>query len=358
MEPPAKRQRIYNPVAASLDGDFDRHVQYEEPLQMEDELSEEDDMPFDPDEELQLKREQCLFKVKSKFEAIFEKYGRDFEGIGDEIAWDFSEVVVANGHVAHMRDEKDPGDSSNLEEYSSTSSAEEDLEGNSEEEVEDDIEDDGEQEEEEDDEFVNDEANNDKDALANRDMTEDDMILRGFAQVNHFMQNMAPPLSPELAPSVERHNEFMGEPPREPASRLSPLDDALISRYGPELGPHIAEFVKGRNAVDDLDIELAWRAPRITPMKPNNLPKVRPLPPLPDPERSPSPKDAPSIWATRGGRGIRLAFSRDDDRIMLGFVREAQQKGLSVSSGITWKRLEELVSLMKVAPALSTLTML
>ncbi|KAL9607692.1 MAG: hypothetical protein Q9167_007422 [Letrouitia subvulpina] len=46
-------------------------------------------------------------KLKSRFESIFEKYGRDFSGIGDEIDLEKEEVVVDNGHLKEMVDEKD-----------------------------------------------------------------------------------------------------------------------------------------------------------------------------------------------------------------------------------------------------------
>ncbi|KAI4217314.1 MAG: hypothetical protein LQ351_000623 [Letrouitia transgressa] len=49
------------------------------------------------------------FKLKSRFESIFEKYGKDFSGIGDEIDFENEEIVVDNGHIKGMVDEKDVG---------------------------------------------------------------------------------------------------------------------------------------------------------------------------------------------------------------------------------------------------------
>ncbi|KXL41326.1 hypothetical protein M433DRAFT_20542 [Acidomyces richmondensis BFW] len=50
-------------------------------------------------------------RLKSRFEGIFEKYGRDFTGIGDEIDIATGEIVVDNGHLANMQHEADPGES-------------------------------------------------------------------------------------------------------------------------------------------------------------------------------------------------------------------------------------------------------
>lgn len=49
-------------------------------------------------------------RLKSRFEHIFWKYGRDFEGIGDEIDLETGEVHVNNGHLENMRHEVDPGE--------------------------------------------------------------------------------------------------------------------------------------------------------------------------------------------------------------------------------------------------------
>ncbi|KAL9039975.1 MAG: hypothetical protein Q9214_004663, partial [Letrouitia sp. 1 TL-2023] len=48
-------------------------------------------------------------KLKSRFESIFEKYGRDFSGIGDEIDFEKEEIVVDNGHIKGMVNERDIG---------------------------------------------------------------------------------------------------------------------------------------------------------------------------------------------------------------------------------------------------------
>ena len=79
MEPPYKRQRL----AGSSYPEIDLHV----------------------------RRAQNDNRLKSIFESIFEKYGRDFDGIGDEIDLKTGEIVVNNGHIQGMTNERDAGGS-------------------------------------------------------------------------------------------------------------------------------------------------------------------------------------------------------------------------------------------------------
>jgi hypothetical protein len=62
-----------------------------------------------PDKALTRARWRNDLSLKSRFEAIFEKYGHDFTGIGDEIEVATGMVVVNNGHLEAMEDEKDTG---------------------------------------------------------------------------------------------------------------------------------------------------------------------------------------------------------------------------------------------------------
>jgi hypothetical protein len=65
------------------------------------------DLP--PDETLSRARWRNDLSLKSRFEAIFEKYAHDFTGIGDEIEVTTGTVVVNNGHLEAMEDEGDTG---------------------------------------------------------------------------------------------------------------------------------------------------------------------------------------------------------------------------------------------------------
>ena len=84
-----------------------------------------------PDEGLHEGRARGTLKLKSRFESIFDKYGRDFTGVGDEIDLETGRIIVDNGHVASMKHEKDAGLLGDIEEerdaIHETSDAEADL---------------------------------------------------------------------------------------------------------------------------------------------------------------------------------------------------------------------------------------
>ncbi|RAQ71368.1 hypothetical protein AFCA_001620 [Aspergillus flavus] len=67
-----------------------------------------DDEPGDID--LQEARAQNDQRLKSIFEGIFEKYGKDFTDVGDEIDLQTGKIVVNNGHIQGMEDEDDTGE--------------------------------------------------------------------------------------------------------------------------------------------------------------------------------------------------------------------------------------------------------
>lgn len=62
-----------------------------------------------PDADLQKRRARNDNRLKSIFESIFDKYGKDFDGIGDEIDLRTGEIVVNNGHLLGMTNERDAG---------------------------------------------------------------------------------------------------------------------------------------------------------------------------------------------------------------------------------------------------------
>ncbi|KAI4150462.1 MAG: hypothetical protein LQ340_004054 [Diploschistes diacapsis] len=82
MEPPAKRRRITKDLSPPNNNTEALHPSWAD---------------------LQL-------KFKSKLEEIFEKYGKDFTGIGDEIDLRTGEIVVNNGHLIKLRDKVDGED--------------------------------------------------------------------------------------------------------------------------------------------------------------------------------------------------------------------------------------------------------
>ena len=65
------------------------------------------DRPEIKDVELRRRRAQNDRRLKSIFESIFDKYERDFEGVGDEIDLETGEIVVDNGHVSGLGYQRD-----------------------------------------------------------------------------------------------------------------------------------------------------------------------------------------------------------------------------------------------------------
>lgn len=62
------------------------------------------------DIDLQEARARNDLRLKSIFEHIFEKYGKDFTDVGDEIDLQTGEIVVNNGHLQRMSGEDDTGE--------------------------------------------------------------------------------------------------------------------------------------------------------------------------------------------------------------------------------------------------------
>ena len=72
-------------------------------------MSEEKSYEEAPEADLQATRQKLDNRLKSTFEATFEKYGKGFTGVGDEIDLQTGEIIVDNGHVAEMHAETDGG---------------------------------------------------------------------------------------------------------------------------------------------------------------------------------------------------------------------------------------------------------
>ena len=62
-----------------------------------------------PDSDLHEQRARNDLHLKSRFEAIFEKYGKDFSEVGDEIDLETGRIVVDKGHIQRMAHEQDTG---------------------------------------------------------------------------------------------------------------------------------------------------------------------------------------------------------------------------------------------------------
>ncbi|KAI1492796.1 hypothetical protein F5X96DRAFT_677538 [Biscogniauxia mediterranea] len=100
MEPPSKRLKVQQALYESDDE------------ANQDELSmtpSQFDARQDPLYQLDKGRAKAATRLKSTFESIFEKYEKDFTGIGDEIDLRTGEIIIDNGHLQSLEDEKDGG---------------------------------------------------------------------------------------------------------------------------------------------------------------------------------------------------------------------------------------------------------
>ena len=75
---------------------------------------DESELEEDYNPEYERDRKANDLNLKRRFESIFDKYGRDFDGVGDEIDIETGEVVIDNGHLTHMQHEADTGKDSGL----------------------------------------------------------------------------------------------------------------------------------------------------------------------------------------------------------------------------------------------------
>ncbi|OJD13622.1 hypothetical protein AJ78_05944 [Emergomyces pasteurianus Ep9510] len=62
-----------------------------------------------PEIDVNAARQANDLRLKSRFEDIFEKYGRDFSSVGDEIDLATGKIIIDNGHIEKMRNEQDLG---------------------------------------------------------------------------------------------------------------------------------------------------------------------------------------------------------------------------------------------------------
>jgi hypothetical protein len=392
MEPYRKRQRIDSPRRGNFPRSFgNQYAHYygddqdelegygsaEDAEQYEDEENLGNDLR-DTDSDFEEKRAQVDLKLKSAYESIFERYERDFDGIGDEIDMETGEIVVDNGHLSQMLDEKDTGqtrhrrydsteESTELEEDSGDSSG---LEEN----IDDDDQDD---EEGEEDEVT-------EDGLSEDDMMEDDLILRGFTQATRGRLT-EPSLHHSHAPSRPVEDPGGSHIARAyvPGAEL-PSRSAIIAQFGPHLGPRILDVVSHQNTrtwdENDRSVESAWRIPEHlehryahnnrnvepawrVPDIPISIPKSRPLAKAHtnkfNTDRSVSPEAGYSIWAPvpnnkpfkgpnkyikdSSNRRIRNAFTVEDDETLLDCVKKARLRGRKLNQSF-WLGLGAQVS--------------
>ncbi|KAK3706312.1 hypothetical protein LTR37_012827 [Vermiconidia calcicola] len=92
-------------AAETRDGEYDGNGAT--PLGYNPQIPDQAEYDSQLDRDRRLRRK----KLRRRFEHIFAKYGKDFEGVGDEIDIKTGLIVVDNGHLKNMRHEVDAGDS-------------------------------------------------------------------------------------------------------------------------------------------------------------------------------------------------------------------------------------------------------
>jgi Centromere protein Scm3 len=329
MEPSCKRPRLTGPVESKLftandsDGNSDLCDEENNFLYAEKDWIEGGNdigaIP-DPDNELDQIRARLDDKLKSKFEAIFEKYGRDFTGIGDEIDLRTGEIVVDNGHLLKMEDERDAGTPNHSLLEAFTQEPERRLGSN---ETEDDDESDG----------------MDNSYVAPEDMEEDDMIF--FQDSGAAVRNPAtPPPQPSLDSFSQQQADLNPIDPQ--AQHPYPSESQIMAQFGQRLGPHIARYVSQQRVQDDSNIEPAWRTPGLPLATPGKRPILKSILINPDIDRSPSPKGS-SVWAPSMPRGRRRRDGADVAAVFKGETIVRDRKWYSsgfVSTTVTKKTTE------------------
>ena len=272
-----------------LEDDFEGELQEDE-----EEEGDEEEKVSDPDADLQQRRARLDYKLKSTFEAIFEKYGQDFEGVGDEIDLETGDIVVNNGHLLEMQDERDAGDTSRrnlLRDYTQEPDDTDNIPTSSLEET----------------EVLDSEDDEEEEEVLSEDeeVMEDDLILRGFAKANRFVQ-----ASLELGPSriavpPQRDPRPAALTPPTVRGNALPSRIDILAQFGPQLGPQIVDFVSQHHVPNDTHIEPAWRVPELPSFAPTKRPTIKRATLAPEIERSPSPEAFKSVWAPVGTRGPR-----------------------------------------------------
>ncbi|KFY23908.1 hypothetical protein V493_05562 [Pseudogymnoascus sp. VKM F-4281 (FW-2241)] len=309
----------------------------------DDEVSGEEYYEEDgPEADLQATRQKLDNKLKSTFEAIFEKYGKDFSGVGDEIDLRTGEIIVDNGHVAEMHTETDAGevrgrgmlrafteepeqarvpqggvedfdDSDDLHEDTDTDyhvrgrqmlrafTQEPELGGEA-------------GTEEEENEYDGDTS---KLNVIDEDESDDDDILYQNSGVIPA-KSMPPPPRPPLHKPQQRPPSRFHKPKPVPNPRLPsfgaayPSEPDILAQFGQELGPRITEYVSRQTSVDEGNIDPKWRTPALPAATAGKRPILRSIILEPDTERSASP-NANSLWApeTKQRRRRRKVGKKD-----------------------------------------------
>jgi hypothetical protein len=389
MEPPPKRQRISHSASP------EKHIQYDdtsddqyddalnsEDGESEDETDEAEGEALDPDFDLGEKRAQCDQKLKTRFEAIFEKYGKDFSGVGDEIDLYSGRIVVNNGHIAEMQHETDAGTTGKgfLRPFTQ------------------DPEDEEEEYDDDDDELEVEFLGSIDKAIAEEfsihmkqeNMEEDDRLLN---EVETSASN-GPEDTSIPARNLELDQLGVWGSPSKPTNL--PSESEILAQFGPDLGVGIIKYISQQRDLGSSTVEDAWRTPGLPVATSGKRPLLKSVLLQSERGRSPSPETSASIWKPifrrrkrrvggdtgptdildgeitvrrrpgvdvsqypeevinrwkRAGsldsdgcpRRIRNPFTEADDALIYEWATKAQELGLNTFSLDHWRKLVEIV---------------
>ncbi|RKF59434.1 hypothetical protein GcC1_175016 [Golovinomyces cichoracearum] len=222
------------------------------------ELTKDSARNLDLDSCIAEKRALLDKKLKATFESIFEKYGKDFEGIGDEIDIATGEIVVNNGHLLRMQNESDVGDplcfgkneKNLIDEHSEDSSAlsRNDLEPSDYQDL----------EREKISDLISDVVTQDSE----KDCIEDDLILRGFSQVNRLSKCTSEEASCQRISTIRRGFWTSAQTPDTLRASCT-SNDKFFSRIKTlEVYPGIFEQIPNYAVRREDDLEPTWQIPK------------------------------------------------------------------------------------------------
>lgn len=299
------------------------------------------------DEDLDSARLANDMALKSRFEAIFEKYSKDFTGVGDEVDIITGEIVVNRGHIERMATETDPG----RIRYESGINGRSILEAMA-------------AEEEEDDRFPRpDDVLQSIETIAENVGLMDNSSVDGSADSlfdNSEMSSISPIPEDDTQPLPGNHLEpynsdtdslfavedihrspsvdSLFEDPQEynestepghftqvHSSSETPVydDEGILAKFGKNVGKQVLEILDQRQ---DLHIEPAWKIPvRLEPQQFHQpvMNMVESIPPAVSPVR----KRHQSLWRTAPPRTNTSVRQESEDPLQEGFTEDMDYDG-------------------------------
>ncbi|WQF87429.1 Putative centromere protein Scm3/HJURP [Colletotrichum destructivum] len=242
MEPPAKRPRTGpSPSGQQSKEDEDDELNYE---------PEEVSQMRDPGYQLEQSRAFAAFKLKSTFEHIFQKYERDFTGIGDEIDLRTGRIIENNGHLERMRNERDTGIPDDDEDEEDEGVNLEDAFASS--------------DEDDDEASAEDVADGDEDSDQSDDEEDEERILHDKNDSIAPSASLIPKAKEQLQHRSSLSHALSGTPKPGSEPRLSNLAPPRQLRNGSS-NPSANVWGYEPESVDP-----TWRAPEISPPRPSD----------------------------------------------------------------------------------------